>query len=417
VSGCFKQRHKSASNARLEQSMKKRWPVIFAGMLSSITAFSIDITLPAIPQMARDLAAPVPTVQLTISLFIVALGLGQLFWGILSDRYGRRPVIAAGLAVYIAASCAAALAGSAEMLIAARVAQGFGAASAGINARAMIRDLHSGPALASAMATATAIFAIGPILGPFIGAGLLELMDWRAVFMGLALIASALMLGLLTIRESHEGSVGISLAAVGGSARAVLTNTQSRFFLFYGPLSMSTMIFILSMMPAVYSAEFGVEGFAFAALFALHGLGIVAGQLANRRLIARFGVATALAAGACVLVAASGLMLVLALGGLAGPVSFAVALVLFATSYLVVVANASSFLLDPHGRIAGFTAAFGGSVSQLGAGAAVSVLVSVISPGATLFAATLFALCVLNLLPALWWLKTAPKVHSDPQIG
>jgi MFS transporter, DHA1 family, multidrug resistance protein len=392
--------------------MKQNWPIIFAGMLMSITAFSIDITLPAIPQMARDFGAPVSTVQLTISLFILALGLGQLFWGVLSDRYGRRPIIAAGLCVYIAASIAAAFAQSAEILIACRVLQGVGVSSAGISARALIRDLHSGPALASAMATATAIFAIGPILGPFIGSALLAIMDWRAIFFALSALAALLCAGLLLVPETLQTQVPVSLRAIAASTKAVFANKQSRFFLLIGPLLMSTMIFILSTMPAVYAAEFGVEGFGFAALFALHGLGIIAGQSVNRMLIKRIGVAQALAVGAFVLVLASGLMLLLSLVGLAGPLTFALALVLFATSYLVVIANGTSLLLDPHGRIAAFTAALGGTVAQLGSGLGVSLLVLIVQPTAMAFSIGLFTLCSLSLIPALWWLKAGKVVHS-----
>ena len=80
--------------------LKDKWPVIYAGILSSITAFSIDITLPAIPTMAREFYAPVSTIQLTISLFVLALGFGQLFWGVVSDRYGRKPAIIGGLSLY-----------------------------------------------------------------------------------------------------------------------------------------------------------------------------------------------------------------------------------------------------------------------------------------------------------------------------
>jgi MFS transporter, DHA1 family, multidrug resistance protein len=402
----------STINHEKAKPMKQNWPIIYAGMLMSITAFSIDIILPAIPEMARDLGAPVSTVQLTISLFILALGLGQLFWGIMSDRYGRRPVIATGLGVYIVASIAAAFVQSAEALIICRVLQGVGVSSAGISARALIRDLHSGPALASAMATATAIFAIGPILGPFIGSALLEVMDWRAIFFALSVLAALLAAGLLVLPETLPTRVPVSFAAIATSTKAVFDNYQSRFFLLVGPLLMSTMIFILSMMPAVYAAEFGVEGFGFAALFALHGLGIIAGQSVNRILIRRIGVAQALAAGAFVLVIASGLMVLMSLTGFAGPISFALALVLFATSYLVVIANGTSLLLDPHGGIAAFTAALGGTVAQLGAGLGISLLVLIVQPTAMAFSMGLFALCCLSLIPALWWLKAGKVVHS-----
>ena len=387
--------------------LKQKWPVIYAGVLMSITAFSIDITLPAIPAMAREFKAPVSTIQLTISLFVLALGIGQLFWGIFSDRYGRKPAILGGLSLFLLASIAGAFATTPETLIAARVVQGLGASAAGTTARAMIRDLYSGKELAANMAIATSIFAIGPILGPFIGAAFLTFISWRAVFLGLAALAVLLFIGLYFIDETSRHKTPVSIHALKTSTAAILNNRQSRFFLLYGPIIMSTMIFILSMVPAMFAQEYGVEGLYFAALFALHGVGIIIGQQVNRVLIMRLGVSFALATGACVLVIASLLMVALVVLNLDGPIPIALALVLFATSFLVVVSNSGSLVLDPHGTIAAFAAALSGSFAQLGAGIVVSLIVGLLAPTALNFAVGLAVICFCALLPALWWLKTS----------
>lgn len=397
--------------------LKDKWPVIYAGLLSSITAFSIDITLPAIPAMAREFGAPVSTIQLTISLFVLALGLGQLFWGVFSDRYGRKPAIIGGLSLYILASLAAAFAVTPEALIAARVVQGLGASAAGTTARAMIRDLYSGPQLAANMAIATTLFAIGPILAPFIGAAFLTFMSWRAVFFGLAALAALMLIGLLFIGETSRYKTPVSFDQIGRSIRAIVANRQSRFFLFYGPVIMSSMIFILTMVPVVFAAAYGVEGLYFAALFALHGVGIIIGQQFNRVLILRLGVSFALATGACVLVVAALIMVALVALGLDGPITISLSLVLFATSFLVVVSNGVSLVLDPHGKIAAFAAAFSGSAAQLGAGLAVSLIVHFLAPTAFNFTLGLLIICICALLPALWWLKTSEPVSPKPING
>lgn len=397
--------------------LKQKWPVIYAGVLMSITAFSIDITLPAIPAMSREFNAPVSTIQLTISLFVLALGAGQLFWGIFSDRYGRKPAILGGLALFLLASIAAAFATTPEMLIIARVVQGLGASAAGTTARAIIRDLYSGKELAANMAIATTIFAIGPILGPFIGAAFLTFISWRAVFLGLAALGALLLVGLFFLDETSKHKTPISVAEISNSVSAIMKNRQSKYFFFYGPIIMSSMIFILSMMPAVFANEYGVEGFYFAALFALHGIGIIIGQQFNRILIMKMGVSFALAVGACVLVIASSLMATLVLLGLDSPIIISLSLVLFATSFLVVVANGGSLVLDPHGRIAAFAAAFSGSFAQLGAGLAVSLLVSFLAPTLINFTFGLLAICLCALLPALWWLKTSKAISPTPIIS
>jgi MFS transporter, DHA1 family, multidrug resistance protein len=403
--------------ARQTEMLKDKWPVIYSGLLMSVTAFSIDITLPAIPAIAREFNAPVSIIQLTISLFVLALGLGQLFWGIFSDRYGRKPAIIGGLSLFILASLAAAFSTTPEMLIAARVVQGLGASAAGTTARAMIRDLYSGPQLAANMAIATSIFAIGPILAPFIGAAFLTFISWRAVFVGLAVLALLLLAGLMFIGETSRYKTPISFHEIGNSVSAILSNRQSRYFLLYGPVIMSSMIFILSMVPAVFAAAYSVEGLYFAALFALHGIGIIIGQQINRILILRIGVSFALAAGAWVLVAAALIMVGLVLLGLDGPITISLSLVLFATSFLVVVSNGGSLVLDPHGKIAAFAAAFSGSAAQLGAGLAVSIMLGFLAPTASNFAFGLLAICICALLPALWWLKTSQTISNAKIIG
>jgi MFS transporter, DHA1 family, multidrug resistance protein len=397
--------------------LKQKWPVIYAGVLMSITAFSIDITLPAIPAMAREFNAQVSTIQLTISLFVLALGVGQLFWGIFSDRYGRKPAIIGGLILFIVSSIAAAFATTPELLIAARVMQGLGASAAGTTARAMIRDLYSGKELAANMAIATTIFAIGPILGPFIGAAFLTLMSWRAVFLGLAALGVMLLIGLYFLDETSRYKTPVSFAELRKSTAAIMGSRQSRYFLLYGPIIMSSMIFILSMVPAMFAAVYGVEGLYFAALFALHGVGIVIGQQVNRVLIMRLGVPFALAAGACVLALASSIMVAMVLVGFDGPIAFSLSLVLFATSFLVVVSNSTSLVLDPHGTIAAFAAALSGSFAQLGAGIAVSLIVSFLAPTALNFASGLLFICICALLPALWWLKTSQAISPKVIIG
>jgi DHA1 family bicyclomycin/chloramphenicol resistance-like MFS transporter len=390
--------------------VKGRSIVLYCGLLMSISAFSVDITLPSFPAMARDLAAPFEQVQWTITVYMVGAGFGQLLWGSLSDRFGRRPALAAGLGLFLLGCLVSALSPSAPLLLISRLLQGFGAAAAIVASRAVIRDLHSGEELARNLALATAIFAIGPIMAPLLGAGLAALAGWRFIFLALAIFAGGLLVALLRLPETLAApSLNAMRPRVFAERTARLfRNAQSRFFLLLSALVMSSMLLILAVAPRIYDVSFSITGVVFAFYFALHGVGIVIGQMANRRFIKRLGVVDAMIAANVVLVLSSALMLVFALAGaMSAPVMTAL-IVLFATSYLIVFSNAAAMVLDPHGCIAGFAAAFYGFTSQIGSAVIVSLLVWFVGDGLAAFAGSLLAICLLCLVCLLAWRMDRP---------
>ena len=169
--------------------------IAFCGLLLSVSAFSCDITLPAFWSMQRDLGAPIEWVQAIVPVFLLFQAIGQLAFGPVSDRFGRRPVILAGL-VPLPRRRRHRLAGaraSASVHVG-RAAQGFGSACGIAVGRAVLRDISHGPALAQAMAMAMAIFALGPISAPLIGYGLVALGGWRTIFLGMAIFATGLLI-------------------------------------------------------------------------------------------------------------------------------------------------------------------------------------------------------------------------------
>lgn len=385
--------------------MSLRAIVIFCGLLMSISAFSVDITLPSFPAMAADLAAPFELVQWTITLYMVGAGFGQLLWGSLSDRFGRRVVLGAGLGLFLVGCLCAAFSPSITLLLASRLLQGAGAAAAIVCSRAILRDLHSGEELARSLALATAIFAVGPIFAPLIGAGMAAIAGWRFIFLALAIFAAGLLLALLRLPETLPSR---SMDAVRPKVFAARTtrlfrHPQSRHFLLLSAVIMSSMLLILAVAPRIYEHAFGLTGTGFALFFALHGTGIVIGQTINRHLIRRVGIVDAMIAGNAVLIVSSGLMLAFALAGWMNAYLMTALLVLFATSYLIVYSNAAAMVLDPHGDIAGFTAAFYGFTSQIGASVAVSLLVVGIAASTVAFAAVLIAICGTCLAGLLLW--------------
>lgn len=157
--------------------------VALSAFLTALTALSIDIMLPALPSIAQHFALnDTNDRQLVVILYFVGFGIGQLFWGPISDRLGRIPILMIGLSIFICGAVVALLANSFEMLVAARIVQGLGSASARVTITAIARDLFAGAQMARVMSLIMTVFILVPIIAPIIGQGLLYVGSWRLHF-------------------------------------------------------------------------------------------------------------------------------------------------------------------------------------------------------------------------------------------
>src|SRR6185312_3149549 len=163
-------------------------PVLLAvlALLSSFTPLSIDMYLPAMPVIAVDLKGSEGDIQLTLSAFMVSFGLGQIFYGPAGDRFGRRPVILGGIAVYVLTSIGCAFAAAAGHLVLLRFLQGASACGGVVLARTMVRDLAERDQAARAMSLMMACTSIAPMVAPLLGGQILWFAGWRAIFLTLA---------------------------------------------------------------------------------------------------------------------------------------------------------------------------------------------------------------------------------------
>ncbi len=340
----------------------------YCGLLLTVSAFSNDVMLPALFAIHGDLGGTMEDIQLAFPVFVLVSAAGQLVFGPASDRFGRRVTIMTGLSFYIAGSMLATVAGGIGTLLAGRACQGLGSACCQVVARAILRDTHHGMELARAMALSMAIFALGPIFAPLLGYGLISLGTWRFSFAAmLALGVLLLATSILGLKETNASPDPQALAPrrFSASFMRVLKHPQSRFFLIAASLLYFGIISYIANAPRLYRSAFGIDGIAFALLFSTAGIGLFVTQIANNRLILRFGVLATTRAAAVLLALAAGSVLALAALDALDWISFTALMLAFNSLFLIVFANAASLVIDPHKDIAGLASSIFGATTQL----------------------------------------------------
>src|SRR4051812_19530233 len=164
---------------------------LLLAMLTGLGPLSVDMYLASLPEIGRLLAAPTSQVQLTISAYLVGFACAQIFYGPVSDRHGRRPVLITALGIYLLATLACAFSTSIEMLIAARFLQAVGGSGASVLGRAIVRDMYEGSRIGRELARMAAIMALAPLVAPLIGGALQTTFGWRSNFVTLFVFCSA----------------------------------------------------------------------------------------------------------------------------------------------------------------------------------------------------------------------------------
>jgi MFS transporter, DHA1 family, multidrug resistance protein len=335
--------------------MAKSFLIPLCGVMLALNAFSCDILLPSFYAMQADFGAPFAAIQAVVPIYLMAMAAGQILFGPASDRFGRRPVLLVGLGIYIAGSGLGFFANGLETLYAARVLQGLGAACCIVLARAILRDTHSGPDLARAMALAMAILAVGPLCAPLLGVATLTLGGWRAAFVALTVLGFGLLAGLVWVYQETNLALDRQALQPAKLMRAfarVLLQPQSRYFMAVLALLNTTIVLMVASSSRIFKTNFGLEGLEFALLFAGAGSGIIVGQLLNNHWIARHGVLTTTRWAAIALLGSVAVMAVLAWLSLISALGFAALLFVFNLSFLPIVANCVSLILEPHREMA-----------------------------------------------------------------
>ncbi len=385
------------------------------GLLSAIGPFAIDMYLPALPDIGRSLGADVGSVQLTLTVFFLSIGLGQLLYGPVSDMVGRKPPLYAGLALFALASVGCALATDIHTLVALRFVQGLGAAAGMAIPRAIVRDLHTGPEAARLMSLLMLVFSVSPILAPLAGSGVIALTGWRGVFWVVALAAVAGMLlvrGALTETRSEAERVDSSL---GSALRAYGLLLRDRHYLglvFIGAFAMAGFFVYLAGSPFVLINHYGLSPTQYSLAFGLNAAAFIGSAQFTGALGRRFGLVhlAKWAVTACGLVMATLLAYYLSGGD---RLLVLVVLYFVASAFMgMVIPTVSVLALEAHGSIAGTASALMGTLQML-CGAAAMGIVGLFANGQPLPMVAGMACGGLSAL-ALTWITLRAPVHATP---
>ncbi|MCS7478576.1 multidrug effflux MFS transporter [Umezawaea endophytica] len=384
-------------------------PTVFklALVLGGLTAFgplSIDMYLPAMPQMAGELHAADATVQLTLTSFIVGLAAGQLLVGPLSDALGRRRPLLVGLALYVVGSVLCAISPTSGVLIGARAVQAAGAAAGLVIARAVVRDRYSGVEMTRFFSTLMLVNGLAPVLAPVIGAQLLTFTSWRGVFVTLAVLGSALLAVVALVLPESLPADRRTPARPAAALRTYARLLTERTFIGY---ALASGLMFASLFAYVSGSSFALQGVydlspqQFSLVFGLNGIGIILAGAVNRRLVGRFGEHAMLRSG-LLLAAVSGLLVLAAVLFGFGLIGLLVPLFFLVSSFGLVMPNASSLALADQARAAGSASALLGVLQFLIGGGLATPLVGLGGPGTALpMAAVVAGFSALALLVSL----------------
>jgi DHA1 family bicyclomycin/chloramphenicol resistance-like MFS transporter len=360
--------------------------------ISTLQPIALNMLAPATPALARAFATSYATIQLTLTLFLVAVALTQLVVGPLSDRFGRRPCVLVGAAVFGLGSALGAMAESAGVLLFARVLEGAGAGTTFALARAIIRDTASRDEAASQIATVTTVMVVAPMIAPYLGGHVETAFGWRMIFWALA-AAGAAVLALVVLRLPETAPNLGARTALTGIFRAFPELARDRGFI-VNVVAVSTtsaaFFAFIAAAPFIVVETMGRGSDVYGAYFILNALGYMAGNFAMSRLVIRHGTTRLVRLGLLLSFAAMSAALAISLSAWWTPLTLFLPLAVNAFGNGLTIPGATAAALSAKPELAGSAAGLMGAL-QLGSGALATVVVG-----------ALVAVWPQSLMAAMW---------------
>lgn len=393
-------------------ALKKTPLVIF--MLGSLTAFapmSVDMYLPALPAIADDLNTDAAQMQLTLASFFVAFAVGQLIYGPLADRFGRKPPLYAGLSLFVLASLACLWVTDVNSLIVLRFFQALGACAGLVIARAVVRDSFDTREAAGLYAGIMLVMGVAPMLAPLLGSQLLVLAGWHSIFAALAIYGALVMLlSWWRLPETLAPALQqpISLGFVWRSYLGLWRSSYFRGFALVNGIAMAGLFAFIASSSFVFMTQFGMDAQSFGLLFGANAFFLILATQINNRLLTRWR-PLQLLKGSMPVLWISGLVFgLLAWTEVGGFWAVIWPLFIYTGSLGFVLPNASALAFEPYRHEAGKASALYGTVSNF-SGAVAALLVSVLPLAELQALGLVLALCGV----VTWRISRGLQVYGD----
>ncbi len=369
--------------------------IVLLGALTSIGPASIDMYLPSLPSIGMDLAAATRDVQLTLAVYFIGLAVGQLLYGPVSDRLGRKKPMLVGLGLFAIASAGCAFAPNIWALVAFRFLQAMGGCAAMVIARAVVRDVFPVQDAARVFSLMTLVSGVAPILAPMAGAAILSASGWRTIFLALALLGGGLMLAaLFGLKETREPAP--RHAARKGSLmedlRVLLKDRQFLGFVLAGSTAQAGMFAYISGSPFVLIELHHVSATTYSWIFGINALGLITASQINGWLLRKRAPRGLLQVSMLAPLVFGFMLAGMVESGFGGLWGILVPLFGYVASLGFVMPNSTATALEAHGRRAGFASAVMGSL-QFGLAAIASAMIGRLHDGSALPLALVMATC------------------------
>jgi DHA1 family bicyclomycin/chloramphenicol resistance-like MFS transporter len=334
---------------------------LFLALLTAMPALSIDMVLPGLSLIQAEFHASQTEAASAIAIFIAGFSSAPIVVGPLADRFGRKPIMTIGLALFTLCAAGAALAPSIHALLAFRLVQGAGAGAIGILPRAIIRDLFEGREARVQLSAVSVVFGVAPLVAPSLGAAILAFGSWRLVFVVITGVSVLATIAAITLfQESHapENRRNLKPSTVFAGYRQALTNPACAGFSILGGLVFAGLFAYVNVSPLLFMQGYGVSKAAFAALFAVTASGVIVGSSINAWLLNRHVRAkTLLDVGLTIDCLAALALLTVGLAGAGSALVVAPLVMVFISAFGLVFPNAVHEAIHPLPQIAGLASA------------------------------------------------------------